>query len=52
MKFQSLPPQSVEVFFCNIRPIDFEINYSTASKLFIAKKLNKTKEFFVKIQLA
>lgn len=52
MKFQSLPAQAVEVFFCDIRPIDRDINYSTASKLFIAEKLNKSKEFIGKIQLA
>ena len=34
-KFQKLPAQAVEVFFCDIRPIDRDINYSTASKVLL-----------------
>ena len=51
-RFKNLPPQAVEVYLCNIRPIDCDLNWSSYSKLFIAEKLLKTKEFVGKIQMA
>jgi superfamily II DNA/RNA helicase len=51
-KFRKLPPQAVEVYLCNIRPIDCDLNWSSYSKLYIAEKLIKTKEFVGKIQMA
>lgn len=51
-RFKRLPAQAVEVFFCDIRPIDLDLNWSVAAKIFIAEKLQQSKEFVGKIQLA
>jgi hypothetical protein len=51
-RFKQLPAQAVEVYFCDIRPIDLDLNWSVASKIFIAEKLHQSKEFVGKIQLA
>ena len=50
-KFKSLPPQAIEVYLCDIRPIDGDINWSLASKMFMAQKLSPNKEFYAKISL-
>ena len=51
-RYKKLPPQAVEVYFCDIRPIDRDLNWSIASKLSIAERLVQSKEFVGKIQLA
>jgi superfamily II DNA/RNA helicase len=50
--FKKLPPQALEVFFCDIRPIDMDLNWSNSSTLFINDRLLKGKKFLGKIQLA
>ena len=42
----------MEVYFCDIRPVDRDLSWPLASKLFIAEKLCHAKEFVGKIQLA
>jgi superfamily II DNA/RNA helicase len=51
-QFKSLPDQAVEVYFCDIRPLEWDINWSRKSKVFVAEKLSKEKEFFGKIQMS
>jgi hypothetical protein len=51
-QFKSLPGQAVEVYFCDIRPLEWDINWSRKSKVFVAEKLSKEKEFFGKIQMS
>jgi hypothetical protein len=44
--------KAIEVYLCDIRPVDRDLNWSIASKLFVTEKLSKAKKFFAKIQLA
>ncbi|CAF0769025.1 unnamed protein product [Brachionus calyciflorus] len=50
--FKELPPQGVEVYLCDIRPIEKDLTWSVPSRVFLSEKLLRHKEFIGKIQLA